>query len=304
MSEENIRIGRLIECTFAEALEVRNRGFEQYYSDMSTTMERLIANFHNNSIKPELSVIAFADDKPVGFVFIGVKTVDGKKLAWNGGTGVIPEYRGKGIAKAMMIEAQRVIQEQEVDRATLEVVTKNTHAIAAYQKGGFRIVGQLIGMTRTEPLEQPFYTGSLPQGWQFSYGKAADVRQFPFYREKVAWGGMWHNMIHGESLVLRDDAGQVAGYVLFVRSLDASGQLKTVALRQCEVDPDRNDTEQVFRMMLNEVYGPSDQPVTRKTGDLAMEPEISIRLLKEAGFKTDYEQYLMIMDKEEGEAHA
>ena len=164
-----------------------------------------------------------------GFVFVGIKTVEGKKLAWNGGTGVFPEYRGRGIAKQMMIEVSRILKEEEVDRATLEVVTKNAHAIAAYEKGGFHIVDHLIGLTFADALPQPFYSGPLPSGYEAVYGKPAEAKRLSFYREKVAWDGMWHNLKHGESaFILRDDAGNAAGYALFVRSFQENGELSSV----------------------------------------------------------------------------
>lgn len=296
----DIKLGRLIDCTFAEALMLRNRGFEQYYSDMTTTMEGLIGSLHNNSIRPEHSVVAYADGKPVGFVFVGIKTVEGKKLAWNGGTGVFPEYRGRGIAKQMMIEVNRILKEEEVDRATLEVVTKNAHAIAAYEKGGFHIVDHLIGLTFADALPQPFYSGPLPSGYEAVYGKPAEAKRLSFYREKVAWDGMWHNLKHGESLIIRDDAGNAAGYALFVRSFQENGELSSVDLRQCEVDPAREDQEQIFRMLLAEVYGPYEHACRRSASNLITSTKIDVQLLKEAGFETRYEQYLMILDKDSG----
>lgn len=294
----DIQLGRLIDCTFAEALKLRNRGFEQYYSDMTLTMERLISSLHNHSIRPEHSVVAYIDGNPVGFVFVGIKTVEGKKLAWNGGTGVFPEYRGRGIAKHMMLEVNRIMKAEEVDRATLEVVTKNAHAIAAYEKGGFQIVDRLAGLRFSGALPRPFYSDPLPSGYQAVYGKAADVRRLSFYRETVAWDGMWHNLGHGESLIIRDAAGEAAGYALFVRSYDEGGRLKSVDLRQCEAAPARGDQERIFRILLSEVYGPYDHSCSRSTSNLAMSSQIDIQLLKEASFTTKYEQYLMILDKE------
>ena len=37
----------------------------------------------------------FEKEIPIGFVLQGIREVDGQKIAWNGGTGIIPKYRGK-----------------------------------------------------------------------------------------------------------------------------------------------------------------------------------------------------------------
>lgn len=312
MEKPVLRLGRLHQCTFEQALELRQRGFEGYHDEMRKhypgflpaaapapgALDRLLDGFGTEGIRPELSIVCFADDKPVGFVFIAIKTADGKKLAWNGGTGVFPEYRGYGIAKLMMREASRVIREQEVDRAVLEVVAKNAAAVTAYEKGGFRIADKLIGMTREEPLDAPLFEGEPPKDIRLQYGTPADAAGLPFYRDKAAWGCMWHNLKNSESLIAYDEFNRPVGYALFRRTRGADSQLRSVVLRQCEVGPEREDREPLFRLLLSELYGPYELPCVRKTGDLSMANPEPARILTEAGFTTNYEQYLMLIDKE------
>ncbi|MDF2719395.1 MAG: hypothetical protein K0R28_6320 [Paenibacillus sp.] len=313
MDNPVIRLGRLHQCTFEQALELRQRGFEGYHDEMRKhypnfpqaaapapgALDRLLDGFGSQGIRPELSIVGYVNEKPVGFVFIAIKMVDGRKLAWNGGTGVFPEYRGYGLAKLMMQEAQRVIREQEVDRAVLEVVAKNKPAVTAYEKGGFRIADRIVGMTREEALKAPFLSGKLPEGIRLQYGVPADVARLPFYRDKVAWGCMWHYMKRSESLIVYDAEDKAVAYALFQRSRKADGQLQSVMLRQCEVSPERNDRDTLFRLLLSELYGPYDVPCVRKTGDLSMANPEPIRALEEAGFSLNYEQYLMLLEKEE-----
>ncbi|WP_176706461.1 GNAT family N-acetyltransferase [Paenibacillus hemerocallicola] len=312
MEKPAIRLGRLSQCTFEQALELRQRGFEGYHDEMRKhypgfplpaaptpgALDRLLDGFGTEGIRPELSIVGYADDKPVGFVFIAIKTAEGKKLAWNGGTGVFPEYRGYGLAKLMMQEAGRVIREQEADRAVLEVVATNVAAVTAYERGGFRIADRIIGMTREGALPSPFLEGDAPEGIRLEYGKPADVSTLSFYRDKAAWGCMWHNMKSGESLIAYDKEDKAVGYALFRRVRGADGKLKSVVLRQCETSPDFGDRDRLFRLLLSELYGPYDEPCIRKTGDLSMASPEPIRALEEAGFTLNYEQYLMLMEKE------
>ncbi|MBP1990084.1 GNAT family N-acetyltransferase [Paenibacillus eucommiae] len=316
MDNPVIRLGRLHQCTFEQALELKQRGFEGYHDEMRKhypnflpaatpapgALNRLLDGFGTEGIHPELSIVGYVNDKPVGFVFIAIKTVDGKKLAWNGGTGVFPEYRGYGLAKLMMQEAQRVILEEEVDRAVLEVVAKNKPAITAYEKGGFRIADRIVGMTREEALTAPFLTfsrGNEPEGIRLQYGIPEDVARLPFYRDKVAWGCMWHYLKSGESLIVYDAQDKAIAYALFQRSRKADGQLQSVMICQCEVSPERNDRDALFRLLLSDLFGPYDVPCIRTIENLSMaNPEV-IRALEEAGFTLNYEQYVMLLEKEE-----
>lgn len=297
MDAAELTFGRLHVCTFEQALELKNKGFEGYYTDMTSTMEQLLAHFAANAIRPDLSVVAYWNNRPVGFVFIALKKVGELKLAWNGGTGVFPEYRGKGIAKAMMQEAQRIIRAEQVDRAILEVVTINSHAIAAYERGGFAIQDRLIGLTKEGPLHHQWHEGELPEGIRLKHGKAIEAGLLSFYRDKAAWSSICNNIPDGEVVIVLDASGEAAGYALYRRLYNEKGQLASIALYQCEAAAERPDKDLLIRIMLQEVYGPGDCACTRRTVNLSMACPAVIEELKEADFTVQYEQYLMIYEK-------
>lgn len=227
MQSGEIRLSRLHQCTFEQALKLKNRGFEGYYTEVTITMNQLLSSM-----------------------------------------------------------------------AILEVVTKNTHAISAYESGGFCIADKLVGMTGPESFMQPFYNRSLPNSMQLHYGKPADAAGIPFYRDKSAWECMWHNLKEGESLTVSDTSGKAIAYALFHRSRTANGQLSSINLYQCEVDPSCKEKDDLFRILLHEVYGQFNVPYLRETVNLSMSHPELILILQEAGFKTNYEQYLMILEKQ------
>lgn len=329
MSEQrNIRIGRLHTCTFEQALELNQRTWEGYREEMSrffplmapepaqpatadpdkkekkpdvSPLDRYLARFGPNGLRAEHSIVGFVDDKPVGHVLVAMKMMKDKKLAWNGGTGVYPEYRGLGLAKMMMLEMNKVMREQEVDRAYLEVVVKNERAISAYKKGGFRIIDEITGMRCHEPLAISFAEGPLPEGGQLKIGQPQEVSSLDFYREDAAWECMWHNL-SGEawSLIVYDASDQAIAYALFNRSGDETAPDKqSMTLYQCVVKEDNEDAERLFRLMLAEIYGDPQHACKRSTNNLSMSNPKLIALLREAGFATVYEQYLMVLDKPE-----
>lgn len=308
MKSLNIRIGRLNECTLDQIVMLKTRGFEGYKEQFglfrttsgkqeSITRQRLmkiLSYLVNHHICPDCSVVAFVDEKPVGFVFIAFKTVQQKKLAWNGGTGVFPEYRGQGIAKAMMRKVEEILQDEQIDQALLEVVVQNKNAIAAYENAGFTKIDQLSGLSHAGALNAPFSTRALDRGWRVIYDKPEAVSKLNFYRNNAAWGCMWHNLNQGKSVILYDADREPLAYALFSKTTDAKRNLETIELYQCEACSTGSDPETLYRWLLDEVFGPFDSTFLRKTVNLSMATKDLIDILKEAGFTTEYEQYLMI----------
>lgn len=303
MDKKMVRFGPLSECTFEEALFVWNHGFAGYYSDMSRTLDAFVVQLGAHHIHPDLSVVAYADVKPIGFVLIGLKTVGGRRLAWNGGTGVIPEYRGKGIGNLLMKESVRRLKNQKIDTVFLEVVTKNKPAIASYENAGFRAVDRIIGLEREGAFTQvPFAQSDTKAGadpnsatFHIERRRPADVALLPLYREQAAWEAQWHNIQNGESYILSNRQGQTIAYALAKRDYDDEGQLKNISLYQCEIHPSTPRKQEVARALLTEVYAPFAVPCVRSTNNLSMSEPVLIDLLKQAGFTTRYEQYLMTL---------
>lgn len=57
------------------------------------------------------------------------------------GTGLIPEYRGRGIGRALLTEAIKRAWEKGLTRIQLDVNAENLNAIALYKKLGFETEG-------------------------------------------------------------------------------------------------------------------------------------------------------------------
>ena len=85
-----------------------------------------------------LSVGAFSGDKMVGFIAHTANYYQNQPYAYNGGTGVIPEYRGLNLTVHMYDLAIKHLRDRKIDRCVLEVIDHNRSAIDAYSKVGFK----------------------------------------------------------------------------------------------------------------------------------------------------------------------
>lgn len=296
MEKPQIELRTLNSCTLDEAVALWNGGFTGYYSDMSRTLPAHTAYLGKVSIQPQLSVAAFIADKPAGFVLIGMKEIQGRKSAWNAGTGVLPEFRGLGVAKTLMLETMRRLREDGVHTAALEVVKKNAGAIAAYEHAGFRKTDGLIGLRQEGAFQQVPFRRSGSSEYICRKGHPAEVAGLSFYRENVAWMSQWYNWNDGEALLIHDRSGHAAGYALRRCHYGDHGGLVSVELSHCEAAPDREDAEDIVRFALSCAFGPFDSAIVRSTSNLPQSGKPAVQALLEAGFTTVYEQYLMIAE--------
>lgn len=92
---------------------------------------------HKLSIDPKLSVLAMDGDKCAGFVLQTINKYEGKVTAYNGGTGVVPEYRSNHLALKMLDFVIPELAKKNTERVLLEVVSSNVPAIKTYEKIGF-----------------------------------------------------------------------------------------------------------------------------------------------------------------------
>ena len=104
-----IRYRHLDEDGFAQAHATMVAAFADYQLDMSyMTAERSWLRNLKSGVQYDCSVAAFDGDRMVGFTFVGLDQWRGEPAAFDAGTGIIPGYRGQGVAsvllKALMAE--------------------------------------------------------------------------------------------------------------------------------------------------------------------------------------------------------
>ncbi len=99
--------------------------------------DRLLLRMKKNAVDYALSVGANDGDRLVGFTLVGLDRWGRAMTAYDAGTGIVPAFRGQGLARRMLDHATPSLRERGVERFVLEVLTSNEPAIKAYTKAGF-----------------------------------------------------------------------------------------------------------------------------------------------------------------------
>ncbi|HJQ26921.1 MAG TPA: GNAT family N-acetyltransferase [Blastocatellia bacterium] len=290
--EVNIR--RLDTCAFDDALRLWNEGFAGYAFDMTLSLDAYLARLREGGLSPELSLAVFVDGRPAGFVLNGVREVSGRRMAWNGGTGVAPEFRRGGLGKLLIEAALEVYREQGAQAATLEALANNEAAIALYKSLGYEITDRLLLLERRGRLA----ADSFGDGGAYAVARvgAHEVARLDFYDAAAPWQTQWQSVrLGGEALVVSDAAGVVA-YALYKKTVDADGNLREVTLYQCAHAPGCADPEAAVARALREAYAPANADCRRVAHNLSESGELLLGSLTAAGFEVFAEQVHMRID--------
>ncbi|MDR6463403.1 GNAT family N-acetyltransferase [Chryseobacterium sediminis] len=166
----------LADITIDELLSVFNHSFSDYVVPFHLTKEVLVSKITAEKLDMNLSAGAFEDGKLVGFILQSEKVENGEKIIYNGGTGVVPESRGKGLVRKMYDFIIPVLKERNANTLLLEVIEGNQPAIRAYENLGFSIVRRLL-----------CFNGSIKQGKENAEVSIKDLKDFQWEKLRSFW---------------------------------------------------------------------------------------------------------------------
>lgn len=202
---ENIAIETLVD-TFNEA-------FAEYFVPIKLTPELLHFKFKTENIALNLSVGAFDNNRLIGFIFHCLDAIDGKKIVYNGGTGVLKDYRGKQITKKMYDYALNNLFTNDLNEVVLEVFDVNIPAIKTYQDVGFNVDEKVFcysGIVTKKPLLTTFTI------------KEVDLPNWDVYQKFWEINPTWQNSIPAINRILDKvkiievfNVNECIGYAIF-----------------------------------------------------------------------------------------
>lgn len=147
-------VKNLASTPFNDLIDCFLKAFEDYFVPMPTEVSYYQKRWNMAGVDFNLSFGMFDADKLIGFIIHAVDTRNGKKIAFNTGTGVIPEYRGQRIIQQIYDYAFPILKKQGFTHSSLEVICENERAIKAYENVGFRICKKYYCYSGTFSLEK------------------------------------------------------------------------------------------------------------------------------------------------------
>ena len=113
--------------------------FSDYVEPFNLSFEQLKYMIERRGFNLDLSFGAFNKNELVGFTLNGIGDWNGILTAYDTGTGIIKEFRKKGIATKLFNESLPVLRENNIAQYLLEVIRTNTSAYELYRKAGFEV---------------------------------------------------------------------------------------------------------------------------------------------------------------------
>jgi ribosomal protein S18 acetylase RimI-like enzyme len=132
-----IEIKPLSEISFDELFETHAKAFKDYPFQWSR--DALAKTVWRRGYVPSLSFGAFDDSKLVSFTLNGVGDFNGRKSAYDTGTGTVAEYRGKGLASQIFAHSVPYLKAEGISQYILEVLEDNQKAFSVYRQQGFTV---------------------------------------------------------------------------------------------------------------------------------------------------------------------
>ncbi|AUP77390.1 GNAT family N-acetyltransferase [Flavivirga eckloniae] len=128
---DHIEFSKLMACFL--------KAFENYFVKMPTDHQFYKERWKMAKVRLDLSYGMFDNETLVGFIINAIDERYGELIAFNTGTGVLPQYRGQRIINTIYKHAIPELKSKGIFKCTLEVIKENTIAIKTYERIGFKI---------------------------------------------------------------------------------------------------------------------------------------------------------------------
>jgi mycothiol synthase len=144
-----------------EVRRAHNAAFTQHHGSSERDQASWEVMFTGQrSFRPDLSVLALANGAVVAYALVYVYESDtratGVRTAHFGQIGTLPEFRGRGLASAVIAAALRAAAAAECDAAGLQVDSDNvTGALRLYEGMGFTTRRTQVSWARAVPPRAP-----------------------------------------------------------------------------------------------------------------------------------------------------
>ena len=140
--------------SFERLSHLVNQAYEDYYFPIWMDETHFRQMCAQEDIDLHKSVVALDDQQPVGLALLSIRGERG----WVSGVGVLPAWKRRGIARAMLQHLQETARITNLRTLQLEVLVQNDAALELYLQAGFTYERDLLILMleswsyRTKPL--------------------------------------------------------------------------------------------------------------------------------------------------------
>lgn len=124
-----------------------NMGFQGYYMPVNLNSEQMKDIILKENIALNLSYEIINNNNPIGFCLTGIRD----DVAWCGGIGITPDFRGQGLGKRLLTECIAELCKSNLKYYQLECIKENERALKLYRSLGFKWTGDLFNFKLAEP---------------------------------------------------------------------------------------------------------------------------------------------------------
>ncbi len=155
------RIGRDDHAMHRRVWEAAARGFAGSYGEQAQTEDQFERWLTSDEFNPPLWRVAFHGDAVAAQIlnYLGAPEPDGSRIGWTESISTQPEFRRRGLARALLAESLRAVRDAGATKAALGADSQNPNqAQTLYENMGFRVVS-----TSYDYQLGPFPLGSTPR---------------------------------------------------------------------------------------------------------------------------------------------
>ncbi len=190
-----------------------NRAFADYVVPVRLTPAGLKQKMAMENLSLAHSIGLFDGPELVGLMLHGLGEWSGCPAAYNGGTGIWPEYRGQGLVKRMYGQLAPLLAGAGVEMVLLEVIDTNKRAIRAYENTGFQPLRRLDCFKGAINYPRP----DTPPGLSVHHNNKLPWEELPgFWNFQPSWQNKTAAVRRGQAfldfLSLRLADGQLLAY--------------------------------------------------------------------------------------------
>jgi ribosomal protein S18 acetylase RimI-like enzyme len=218
----------------------------------------------------------------VGFIAHTTNTFQNELYLYNGGTGVIPEYRGLKLTEHMYHLAIRQMHQLGISRCILEVIDNNNFALASYTKIGFNKTRMLRCYKLKERSSWARGKALVLESLQEDELKGLPDTTIPSFMD--CWDQLSKNRNNEKVLLLRDPGELIIGYCVLN---PGNGRIARLWVRE------ENRRAGVGRSLIGEANRYIDSPLTVINVD--ENNRTAHQFLIACGFENQINQWEMMM---------